>query len=338
MFELTTENVEDYLRRTGVILRNTPVAAKPMGWGISNIVLQVKLPYECMVIKQSLPKLRVKDEWLFDQSRIIIEHRCMALMGTLLPPECVPLVRFIDDANFIFGMSCVPEGGVLWKEALIQGQVDLQAAANAGTLLAQWHVVGQNNPDVMADFTDNLNFMQGRVSPYHRTTAVAHPELAPLIEAEVQRMLNVRQTLVHGDYSPKNLFVYPGRVMTLDLEVAHYGDPSFDTAFCINHLLLKSIKFAARHNEYLASVREFWRAYTTAGGDKHFPGIEAHTVRELGCLMLARVDGKSKIEYIIDEPTRNFVRGVATDILRGTQTQVESVIAMLDDRLSQLPE
>ena len=338
MFDLTPDNVAGYLKRKGIISENVPVEATALGWGISNIVLKVVLPDECMVIKQSLPKLRVKDEWLFDQSRIIIEHRCMTLMGQLLPPERVPAVRFVDDENFIFGMSCAPEGGVLWKEALMQGQVDLRAAADAGTLLAQWHLSGKDVPEVLESFCDNTNFIQGRVDPYHRTMAKVHPPLAPMIEAEVARMLEARQTLVHGDYSPKNLFAYPDYVMTLDLEVAHYGDPAFDTAFCINHLLLKAVKFAEQHEEYLAAAHEFWNAYQTGAGEKHFPSVEAHTVRELGCLMMARIDGKSKIEYIPDEPTRDFVRGVAADILFDTKMDVNGVIAMLDERLTKLQE
>lgn len=332
MFELTPDNVAEYLKREGVIAPETPVEATALGWGISNIVLKVNLPDECQVIKQSLPQLRVKDEWLFDQSRIIIEHRCMTLMHKLLPPGHVPVVRFADDTNFIFGMSCVPEGGVLWKEALMRGEVDLKAAGYAGKLLADWHVQAQHNPEVLENFSDNTNFIQGRVDPYHRTTARAQPELAPLINAEVERMLATRQTLVHGDYSPKNLFVYPDRVMTIDMEVAHYGDPAFDTAFCLNHLLLKAIKFAERHGDYLAAARAFWEAYAAQAG--HFPDVEAHTVRELGCLLLARIDGKSKIEYITDEPTRDFVRTLARDILESNESRLDVILGLLAERLN----
>jgi 5-methylthioribose kinase len=253
-------------------------------------------------------------------------------MSELLPGS-VPALRFADDERFIFGMACVPENGVLWKEALMLGEVDLQAATHAGTLLAQWHVRSAGQPDVMAQFADNNNFIQGRVDPYYRKAAEVNPDLAPLIEAEIERMLSVRQTLVHGDYSPKNIFVYPDHVMTIDLEVAHHGDPAFDSAFCLNHLLLKAVKFAPRHAEYLQAARAFWQAYDSQAGEAHFAGVEAHTLRALACLLLARIDGKSRVEYISDDPTRDFIRQFAAALLRSNETQIEPVINQLSQRL-----
>src|SRR5207253_7372618 len=103
-----------------------------------------------------------------------------------------------------------------------------------------------------------------RIDPYHRTTARAHPDLAPLIDAEIERMLNTRRTLVHGDYSPKNMFIRPNQVFLLDFEVAHYGDPSFDVAFCLNHLILPAIRFPERRARYLESAHRFRQTYFAA--------------------------------------------------------------------------
>ena len=47
--------------------------------------------------------------------------------------------------------------------------------------------------------------------------------------------------LVHGDVSPKNILVGPAGPVFLDAECAWYGDPAFDLAFCLNHLLLKCL-------------------------------------------------------------------------------------------------
>lgn len=333
MIEITLENAHEYLLARGLVPAEAQAVIEPLGGGISNLVMQVSLPDDCFVFKQSLPKLRVKEDWPFDQARIFIERDCMALLGDLLPPGSVPRVRFWDDENFIFGMSCAPPGGILWKRALLDGQIDLTTAERAGVLLADLHNRAAADPRVRTRFAGHPNFIQGRVDPYHWTTAKAHPDLAHLIEAEVQRMLHTRLTLVHGDYSPKNIFVYPDHLLLLDFEVAHYGDPAFDTAFCLNHLILKAIKYPERGARYLMAGRTFWRAYAARLSLATDPPIEATTIRELGCLLLARIDGKSKIEYIADEPTRDLARRLARDILTGSETRLDSLLGWIGQSL-----
>ena len=331
--EITPDNARDYLLARGLIPAEAPTVVEPLGWGISNIVMKVSLPDDCFVFKQSLPKLRVKDDWPFDRARIFVERDCMALLGDLLPPGSVPCVRFSDDENFIFGMSCAPPGGVLWKQALLDGQIELATARRAGALLADLHNRTAADPRVRTRFGSQSGFIQGRVDPYHWTAAKAHPDLALLIEAEVRRMLETRLALVHGDYSPKNIFAYADHVLILDFEVAHYGDPAFDTGFCLNHLMLKAIKFPERSAHYLMAGRTFWRAYS----ERLSPGLDsqiaAATIRELGCLLLARIDGKSKIEYITDEPTRDVARRLARDILTGSESSLDSLLAWAGRRL-----
>jgi len=334
MIELTPETARDYLLARGWVSPDAQPVIEPLGWGISNVVLRVSLLDDCFVLKQSLPKLRVKDDWPFDQARIFVERDCMMLLHELLLPESVPGVRFSDDENFLLGMSCAPPGGVLWKQALLDGQIDLTTAKRAGALLADLHNRTAADSRTQTRFANQSGFIQGRVDPYHWTAAKAHPDLAPVIEAEVQRMLQTRLTLVHGDYSPKNIFAYPDHILLLDFEVAHYGDPAFDTAFCLNHLILKAIKFPDRNARYLEAARTFWRAYLDRLSPGLDPQIEATTIRELGCLLLARMDGKSKIEYITDEPTRDLTRRLARDILIGSETSLDSLLAWIGQRVN----
>jgi 5-methylthioribose kinase len=280
-----------------------------------------------------LPKLRVQDDWPFDRRRIFVERDCMVLLHDLLPAGSVPGVRFSDDENFVFGMTCAPPEGILWKQALLDGQIDLTAAERAGNLLADMHNRTAPEPYVATRFGEQTGFIQGRVDPYHWTAARAHPELQLLIDAEVDRMLRTRITLVHGDYSPKNIFVYPDHLLMLDFEVAHYGDPAFDTAFCLTHLVLKAVRFPERSGRYLQAAHTFWRAYAGQLVRGLDPLIEATTIRELGCLLLARIDGKSKIEYITDEATRDVVRRLARDILLGEEQSIDTLLAEIGERI-----
>jgi 5-methylthioribose kinase len=335
MIEISPENARDYLIERGQIPADGEARIEPLGWGISNVVMKVELPGDCFVFKQSLPKLRVKDDWPFDRSRIFVERDCMRLLGELLPPGRVPSVRFSDDANFTFGMSCAPEGGVLWEQALLEGQIDSHTVEHAGEMLAQMHNRAARDTRAQTRFADPTVFLQGRVDPYHRTTTRVHPDLAPFIEAEVARMLNTRLTLVHGDYSPKNIFAYPEHLFLLDFEVAHYGDPAFDIAFCLNHLLLPAIRFPERCARYLDSMQGLWRSYCGDLDAALSEGIEVHTVRELGCLLLARIDGKSKIPYITEEPTKALARRIARPIITGEETALGAVLELVERRIEE---
>ena len=93
MSEPIHETLLNLLVDRGLISREAQPYIEPLGWGISNVVLKVSVGDDCFVVKHPLPKLRVKDDWYFDQSRIVVEHDCMALLGELLPEGSVPRVR-----------------------------------------------------------------------------------------------------------------------------------------------------------------------------------------------------------------------------------------------------
>ena len=51
--------------------------------------------------------------------------------------------------------------------------------------------------------------------------------------------------------SPKNILVGPDGPIFLDAECAWYGDPAFDLAFCLNHMLLKCLAVPAAAPAFL---------------------------------------------------------------------------------------
>lgn len=330
--ELTPENAPAYLRTLGFATDRAEV--EPLGWGISNVVLRVRTGDECFVIKQSLPRLRVETVWEFDRRRIYVERDCMDYLGSILPPGSVPAVRFSDPDNFVFAMSCAPPGGVLWKEALLRGDVDEGAAERAGALLAELQRCAAADPACRQRFDDRRVLIQGRLDPYHRTAAAANPDVRDLVEEEIERMLATRCTLVLGDYAPKNAFIYPHGFLILDFEVAHWGDPAFDPAFCLNHLLLKAIRWPERSDQYLAAARTFWRTYRQGISGDYAAGVEWATARELACLLLARIDGKSRAEYIEEEPQRAFARRLAKDALVDQLAHPEEILSEGERRLA----
>ena len=144
---LTTEaTAGEVLRRLGVVPEGVAVDARALSGGISNIVLAASWQGGRAVLKQSLPELRVAVEWRFDRGRIINERRAMSYLGQVLPAASVPVVLAHDDEAYLFAMSHAPDGGVNWKDALLRGDIDLQAAERAGALLGEIHRVRPATP------------------------------------------------------------------------------------------------------------------------------------------------------------------------------------------------
>jgi 5-methylthioribose kinase len=312
MFDATS--IGRYLRARGLVSARAVVRATPMGGGISNGVLLVETDRDDrFVVKQARDRLDVSAEWRIDRRRAINEAHCLRYLEEILPEGSVPHVLFTDEAECLIGMTVAPAGGVIWKQQLLGGRVSRLTARRVGQLLAMIHATSADDPRIARDFDNHDLLEQGRIDPYHRAAAAAHPRLATAIEAEIQRLEATRRTLVLGDVSPKNVFVYPDRVLFFDVEIAHWGDPAFDVAFCLTHLILKTLLLSEHRQSLLGAAAELWRSYRA--GVPAWPGYDADVIAELGCLLMARVDGKSPVEYLHTDDERNLVRSVAESLL-----------------------
>ncbi|MFB3922582.1 MAG: phosphotransferase family protein [Terriglobia bacterium] len=326
---LDSRNVFPYLASRGLAGEPDTVEIRELGGGVSNIVLLLEWPDRRWVVKQSLEKLRVQDDWRSERGRIYREAESIQALRPVLGEAALPEVIHIDRENFLFVMTAAPAGSVSWKESLLAGQVDLTVARQAGTLLAKMISASQADPDLRKKFEDRTVFDQLRIDPYYRTTAKRHPDVRAAIVQLMANSWNVQTALVHGDYSPKNLLVRDGNIFLIDFEVIHWGDPSFDAAFLMNHLFLKALHRPEFASQYFAAVREFWKALAAGMPGGASRGFEALTIRHLGALMLARIDGKSPVEYIRDEAAKEKVRATAKQILRAQPQGLGDVIEVI---------
>ncbi len=328
--ELSPNTVAAYLGARGLLPEGSPVRAQSLSGGISNIVLRVDWDGGAVVVKQSLPMLRVDAPWPFDPRRVLTECDCLQALGDLLPTGAVPRVLDVDADLLALTMTCAPDGGTVWKDALLRGDVDLEVARRSGVLLATVHRKSAPDGAMRERFADLMPMVEGRIEPYHRTAAAAHPDLAPLIARDVERLTTQRRALVLGDFSPKNLLVYADYVLALDFEVAHWGDPAFDTAFLMAHLVGKSVHLADRADLYLAAARAFWAAYRDAAGPAGAGA--ADTATELAVLLLCRVDGKSRLEYL-DAAGRERLRSLAPQLLAAPPAHPDALLDAVAEAL-----
>ena len=242
----------------------------------------VVLTDEGHVRKQFLPKLKVQMEWLSDPRRVFREIDSLRAWGRIVGADAVPQILSVEPESFAYTMTYAE--GPSWKDQLLAGEVRCSIARELGRRLALVH----RKPDTEAAraLAGQGFFYELRVEPYYETVKKRHPDLS--IRTDFSR-----ETLVHGDYSPKNILVHKDGLWVLDHEVAHWGDPAFDLAFMLNHLLIKAFIFA--DSRYRDAARSFVDAYAPD------PKLEAWTMVHVAVMMLARVDGKSPLAYLTEE-------------------------------------
>ena len=293
---LDEDSVRDYLSSRG--LDPAPGAiVQPLGGGVSNIVLAVGEGPGAVVVKQALARLRVADHWPAPRDRAIAEAEALDLVGALTP-GAAPAVLDRDPDRSTLVVERAPARWEDWKSVLLAGTIDKGVAVRLGSLLAQWHGATWQGNGLSARLRRTERFEALRVDPYYRTVARRRPETAAAVLGHASEMMGRQLCLVHGDFSPKNVLVGPGLdFWVIDFEVAHFGDPVFDLAFLLCHLMLKSVHRPAWAAAYDACAVEFGRTYA-AGVQAELAPTWAYVLGHVGCLMLARVDGKSPAEYL----------------------------------------
>lgn len=312
-----------YLREQGRIAPDEMPEFHILGGGVSNRAVLTERPNgEAWVVKQALAKLRVPTDWFSSPERIEREALGLRWLVKLAPPgTTVPLV-FEDDENHILAMAAVPQPHDNWKTLLLAGQLDTDYVAQFGALLGTIHRNAAGDPAVARDFADRSFYDSLRLDPYYRYTATQVPDAAPFVDALIAETWATRLTLVHGDYSPKNILVYQGRLILLDHEVVHYGDPAFDLGFGLTHLLSKAHHLPAHRAEFAAAAALFWQSYRAAlGTPPWLADLESRAVRHTLACLLARVAGRSPLEYLdMEERTRQ--RAVVVALMREPPTEL----------------
>ncbi|HEX3755855.1 MAG TPA: aminoglycoside phosphotransferase family protein [Rhizomicrobium sp.] len=325
-----TQALADSLAAMGLLKPDGRFTAINLTGGVSCDVYKVEFPdAPAVVVKRALPKLRVAADWRAPPERSAAEIAWLRLAGRI-DPSTAPQIVGEDHAHHMFAMHFLdPKDYPLWKVELAQGRVDVDFAAVTGSKLARIHAETAGRPEIAASFDNAEQFFALRLDAYLLFAAGRHPDIAPKIRAVVDRIAEARIALMQGDISPKNILCGPGRAGTretkspvfLDAETACYGDPVFDLAFCINHLLLKCVWHPEHRAKYLASFLALKEAYLKGATWEKPEATGRRAAILLAMLLLARIDGKSPVEYLTGEGDRSFVRETARSfIIKGEES------------------
>lgn len=326
MREIDATTTADYLRETRRVAQDAVIRVRELSGGVSNIVLRVDVegrpPF---VVKQCRERLRVAMEWRAPLDRIWTESATLGVLGEILPAGAVPSVLFEDRDDYLFAMTCAADDAVTWKAQLLDAWNDSagrahqqEIAVRLGELLGTIHEDARSHPALRGLLADTSLFEELRVDPYYRTVAHRHPDQASRIEsliAEMNRPLAER-TLVLGDFSPKNILVHPGGLVLLDFECAHAGDAAFDLGFFLTHLILKEVRASiageSGSGRFVGLARAFWTSYLQRRSlePQAIEECDRRAARHTAACCLARVDGKSPVEYL-DERGQALARSFA---------------------------
>ena len=321
------------LQGAGLIGDAADASFEALTGGVSSDIWKVTTPAQTFCVKRALPKLRVEADWQAPVERNRFEVAWYRVAHSIVP-EAVPEILYHDDATMLCAMEYLdPQQHRLWKTELREGRAEQSDAAAVGLRLGRIHAATANNALVAEQFPPNDIFHALRLEPYLEATAAAHPDLQEALFGLSERTRALRIVMVHGDVSPKNILLGPNGPVFLDAECACMGDPAFDLAFCLNHLLLKSLWNPQTRQAFGECFGALSSAYLEQVDWETTVSLEARAASLLPALLLARVDGKSPVEYIETNSQREHVRRCARPLIKSPPTQLVNVLAAWNKEL-----
>lgn len=330
-----TGDLKSFITASGIAPEGTELTWTALTGGVSSDIWRVDVSGgRSVCIKRALPKLKVAADWHAPVSRNAFEWQWMQFADHLLP-GVVPKPLAHDAQAGVFAMEFLPAKDFpLWKAQLLVGEVDPRFAAMVGTSLGKLHAASAHRKDLARAFDTTGSFHALRLEPYLLATARRHPPLALRLEGLAATTANTRIALVHGDVSPKNILVGPRGPVLLDAECAWYGDPAFDLAFCLNHLLLKAVVSPHSHERLQEAFCALVSAYfEEASAIEARSDLESRAAALLPALLLARVDGKSPVEYITEDSVRERVRHAAIPLVHTPLRHLQAIAEFAYPRL-----
>lgn len=313
------------LHRLNLLPPDATARGERLTGGVSSDIWRIDTPSGPICIKRALAKLRVAADWRAPIERNVYEARWMRHANAAVPGSA-PAILGQDAESGALAMAYLPpDDHPLWKAQLRDGHADPVFATAVASTLVRIHATTAADPGVPAQFPTDAIFQDIRLEPYLVATGRAHPDLTDRFQALVATTQANKHALVHGDVSPKNILDGPSGPVFLDAECAWWGDPAFDLAFCLNHLLLKCLWTPSATAGFLACFDAMVAAYRAGITWEAPDALEARAAALLPGLFLARVDGKSPVEYITSDTDRDRVRRVARLLLITPPVRLDDV-------------
>ncbi len=312
----------------GLLNKNSSFDCRKITDGVSSDIWYVNSDEIEFCVKRALSKLAVKEDWFASIERNNFEANYFNVCKKVLPTS-FPKILGHDEKKYILAMEWFNENNyILWKKKLLKKEISFSDAENIAYILAKIHSSFFNKKEYEKKFLNDKTFFDIRIEPYIIFSSKSYPEYkSKFLDAANSLKIN-KSTLIHGDFSPKNILIGKKSPVILDAETACWGDGIFDLAFCCNHLILKSILNRDKNKTYIMALDKFINKYLTNLEIDKKNDFVIRFLNLIPILMLARVDGKSPVEYF-NKSQKEHVRFIGKALLENPVTNLPELFNIL---------
>ena len=322
------QRCHNLLVELNLITQDQTICVARLTGGVASDIAKITTDNGHYCIKFALPKLRVAADWYAPVERNFAEFKYLQALSQIAPNSGLSLYGHSATENG-FAMAYLDgDSTYLWKPALFDGQGTSDEAKAVGTILGTIHRASSQPDFDKTAFFNHDDFYAIRIEPYLVHTAKKHPMIATQLNQMAKQLFTADTVLVHGDVSPKNIMFHNGHPVLLDAECATMGDGCFDVAFCLNHLILKAVFVPSKRADYLSYSYDFWHNYKAFISWESQADFEKRLCQLLPMLMLARIDGKSPVEYFTTDH-HEFVRQLALPLITEPASDLSELLARL---------
>jgi len=326
------DNCRRLLTELKLINPDNTIVSYPLTGGVASDIAMVQFENQKLCVKFALPKLKVQADWFAPVHRNSAEYAWLEVVSKVAPSSAVKLLGQSQQLHGFAMEFLEGDDTYLWKTALLNEAPERNEAQLVGELVGRVHAASTSSTFDTKPFQNRDDFKAIRIEPYLLHTAGIHHDVASTLQNIATKLYNSSRVLCHGDVSPKNIFLRSSGPVILDAECATMGDASFDPAFCINHLILKAIHLPDSQTQYLNNAAQLWQAYHPFVTWESVEDLNARICVLLPALMLARVDGKSPVEYLSSDE-QDIVRAIALRLIKTPVHQLNELLQIVGEQL-----
>lgn len=297
--------------------------------GVSSDVYKVKTKSKYFCIKRSLPKLKVEKEWFADTKRLKYEYLWLKYCKKIIPNSIPKIYEFNEKKDYLILEYLDDNKYVNLKSILLKKNININIINKISKNLFKIHDKSSNRYIKKIFTGNNKNFYDLRLDAYFNEVARVHPILKKVIKNIIQSYKKNSSTLVHGDFSPKNMLIYNKTIKYIDAETCNFGDPAFDVVYFANHLMIKSIHMPARKNIFLKYYKIFFTTYLNNLKNSERDFFYDRCIKMIPIMLLARIDGKSPVEYIIKKSIKNKIRKISFRLIKHPPKSINNLIELI---------
>jgi len=279
--------------------------------GLINYIFSIKTKDKELIVKHAGDRARGKPSVRIDQKRLKNEFDAIYLYKKLCQSNHFPQILFFDQEFNLMAMEKVPRTYTLLETELREGKVDTALAASFGEFLAEMHNSTKDATKVK-ETINNIDMIQQIKIPFIYDNITSDPQEIEVIKALKNSLLTDKQCQVHGDFKPNNIFVNEKDFILIDFEQSYYGNPLLDFAYLPSAYLVLSFLHPEKQSVYFEAIRFFWKAYKK---NILLPADEQAALQHLGVILLARVDGIIKYDFLQQNQVASILRKVAKKLI-----------------------